>query len=70
MTESTITPDEEGGPEVVVDPDAPAEATEGDEVLETGGRTDNSGELTARGESQDPDEEVASDPEVEDDVDG
>jgi hypothetical protein len=64
----------DGGPETVVDPEEtpeePAEATEGDEILETGGRTDNAGELTEKGESQDPDVEVESDPEAEEDLDG
>jgi hypothetical protein len=74
MSESTVTSDEEGGPETVVDPDETpeeeADATEGDEVLVDGGRTDNAGELTSRDESQDPDAVVESDPEAEEELDG
>ena len=59
----------DGGPETVTDEDA--DATDNDEVLETGGRTDNSGEVGVPSESQDPDVEVEGETEGDtEDTDG
>lgn len=58
-------------PRAVEETDEDADATDNDEVLETGGRTDNAGEVGVPSESQDPDVEVEGETEGDtEDTDG